>query len=308
LPSITVYGGALAPRGIDRPGTGRDTHSPTAFVADMGAAYRASGRSGPIMDAFAFHPYMDNSSQPPTFAHPSSTTIELPDYAKLVAQLGTAFDGTAQRGSTLPILFDEFGVETVVPADKASLYTGTEPATTRPVDTRRQALYYAQALQLAYCFPNLVGILVFHVVDERPLSAWQSGLYYADGTVKPSAATVRLAVGQARRGILARCDGLALTPKASVLYPSGGAVTAPQLSFRLTCDLDCAYEARVLNVARGSTTLAGSGSAVGGVQTRVRFRPARLAPGSYRITLRLTAPVNTGPPALLQGPVFRVPG
>src|SRR5438105_7004709 len=58
-PTITVLGGAVSPRGVDRPNTGRDTHSPTAFVADMGAAYRAGGRTRPIMDEFAFHPYGD---------------------------------------------------------------------------------------------------------------------------------------------------------------------------------------------------------------------------------------------------------
>src|ERR687884_1255818 len=125
-PSITVLGGAVSPRGIDRPNTGRDTHSPTAFIADMGTAYRASGRTKPIMDQFAFHPYGDNSSQPPTFQHPNSTSISIADYGKLVALLGTAFDGTAQRGSSLPIVYDEYGVETQIPSTKQSLYTGSE--------------------------------------------------------------------------------------------------------------------------------------------------------------------------------------
>src|SRR5919197_6363404 len=115
-PKITVLGGAVSPRGIDRPNTGRDTHSPTAFITDMGAAYRAaSGRTKPIMDEFAFHPYGDNSSQPPDFQHASSTSIGLGDYDKLVALLGAAFDGTAQAGSTLPIVSDQYGVETPVP-------------------------------------------------------------------------------------------------------------------------------------------------------------------------------------------------
>ena len=35
-----------------------------------------------------------------------------------------AFDGTAQPGSKLPILYAEFGVESQIPAAKASLYTG----------------------------------------------------------------------------------------------------------------------------------------------------------------------------------------
>ena len=66
-PSVRVWGGALAPRGIDRPNTGRDTHSPTKFIADLGAAYRASGRTSRIMDGLAIHPTA-NSSIAPTFA------------------------------------------------------------------------------------------------------------------------------------------------------------------------------------------------------------------------------------------------
>src|SRR5581483_1495147 len=61
-PHSTVYGGALAPRGIDKAGTIRPTHSPTAFITDLGTAYRDSGRDMPIMDAFAMHPYPENSS------------------------------------------------------------------------------------------------------------------------------------------------------------------------------------------------------------------------------------------------------
>src|SRR5262245_19002971 len=123
-PTITVYGGALSPRGVDKPNTGRDTHSPTAFIADLGAAYRASGRTAPIMDGFALHPYGEASNVKPDVTHPKSTSIGLADYSKLVTLLGQAFDGTAQPGSTLPILYDEYGVESDIPDTKASLYTG----------------------------------------------------------------------------------------------------------------------------------------------------------------------------------------
>src|SRR6185312_422986 len=47
---VFIIGGSVSPRGIDRPGTGRDTHSPTAFITDMGTAYRALKRNRPIMD------------------------------------------------------------------------------------------------------------------------------------------------------------------------------------------------------------------------------------------------------------------
>ena len=146
-PTTRVWGGALAPRGVDRPGTGRDTHSPVAFLKDMGVAYRASGRTLPIMDGLAFHPYADSSGQSPDTPHPKSTTIGLADYDRLIQTLATAFDGTAQAGTTLPILYDEFGVESQIPAGKAKAYTGAEPATTKPVDEITQGQYYERALR-----------------------------------------------------------------------------------------------------------------------------------------------------------------
>ncbi len=61
-PDVRVWGGALAPRGIDRPFSGRDTISPTRFLRELGEAYRKSRRALPIMDGFSFHPYPLNSS------------------------------------------------------------------------------------------------------------------------------------------------------------------------------------------------------------------------------------------------------
>jgi hypothetical protein len=139
-PTVTVYGGALAPRGTDRAGTQRDTHSPTVFLADMGAAYRKSGLKSPVMDALAIHPYPIDSSVPPAkWTNPVNAYIGLGDYAKLVSTLGKAFDGTGQPGSTLPILYAEFGIETQIPHAKAPLYTGKEPATTKATSEATQA-------------------------------------------------------------------------------------------------------------------------------------------------------------------------
>ena len=92
--------------------------------------------------------------------------------------------------STLPIWYDEFGVESQIPPAKQALYTGTEPATTKPVAEATQAAYYRQAVQLVFCQPNVRGLFLFHTVDEKDLAGWQSGLYYADGTPKSSLAAV----------------------------------------------------------------------------------------------------------------------
>jgi hypothetical protein len=305
-PSIEVLGGALSHAGVDKPNTGRDTHSPTVFIQDMGAAYRASGRSAPIMDAFAFHPYMLRSDEPPTLTH-TDTTITIADYPRLVATLGQAFDGTAQKGSTLPIVYTEFGVESQTPSDKASLYTGTEPPTVHPVDETTQAQYYAQALQLAFCQPNVKAFLLFSLLDETAHAGWQSGVYYADGTPKSSLVPVRNAADAVRRNTIA-CAGLQVTPRVGVRwFPNGRPTTEPStFPISLICDVDCSYRVRIERAATHSTTLSLKGKATGRVLNTVEFAQSRLRPGAYRITVSAQATTNVGPPATASSPVFVV--
>jgi hypothetical protein len=206
---IQVIGGALAPRGSDRPGTKRDTHSPTKFIDDLGEAYRASHRSKPIMDAFAIHPYMRTSKLPPTDTHARSTTITIADYRKLVILLAGAFDGTAQRGQDLPVYYTEFGVQTVVPAAHRGAYTDLKsPSAVDAVDPQTQARYYGEALQLAACQPTVKGLFVFHTFDERDLAGWQSGLFYADQKPKPSLPAFRNPAAEARAASLTHCSGV----------------------------------------------------------------------------------------------------
>jgi hypothetical protein len=295
-PDVRVFGGAISPRGIDRPGTGRDTHSPTVFIQDLGTSYRASGLTGPVMDALAIHPYPENSTVPPTFAHPNTTPIGIADYTKLVGLLTTAFDGTGQPGSTLPILYAEFGVETQIPAAKASLYTGTEAPTIKPVPESTQGDFYKQAIALSFCQPTVMGLLIFHAFDESALDRFQSGLYYADGTPKPDLPVVRDAVRQSRGGVIARCPELELTPQAKVVYPRIRSIGLGTAAVAITCDIDCNVYARLERLPRHSTTIATRAKVLAGERTLVPFRRLRLAPGQYRFTVRLTAPVNVGPP------------
>ena len=81
---LTVVGGSLAPRGGDDPSASRQTHSPTSFIKDLGSAYRASGRTKPLMDMFSIHVYGESPKIPPSFRHPHTTSIGIADYDKLV--------------------------------------------------------------------------------------------------------------------------------------------------------------------------------------------------------------------------------
>jgi hypothetical protein len=202
-PDITVYGGALAPRGADNPEAPRQTQSPAAFIRDIGKAYRASGRTKPIMDVFAIHPYLERSQLPPTTEHPVGMAIGLADYDKLRGLLGEAFDGTAQKGSDVPVAYTEFGVQTTIPPEHQEPYTNLQsPLAFDAVDEATQAEYYREAFALASCQEGVTGFLIFHLIDEPDLNRWQSGIYYADGEPKSSLDEVRKAAEEALDGKL----------------------------------------------------------------------------------------------------------
>jgi hypothetical protein len=149
---------------------------------------------------------MEASRFPPTGRHPQNTTITIADYPKLVALLDEAFHGTAQPGERLPIFYTEFGVQTRVPVQKRRFYVDLDsPARRDAVPFRVQAAYYRRALQLAYCQPTVRGLFVFHTFDEPGLEGWQSGLYFADRTPKPSLAPFKRAVADLRNGRFPPC-------------------------------------------------------------------------------------------------------
>ena len=100
-PTATVIGGALDSRGTDDPAGARQAHSPTTFIRDLGAAYRASGRTTPIMDVFDQHVYADNSSLPPSMPHTAGNDDRRRRLheARVAARRGLRRDGAARVDS-----------------------------------------------------------------------------------------------------------------------------------------------------------------------------------------------------------------
>ena len=100
-----------------------------------------------------------------------------------------------------------------------------------------QAEYYRQAIQLAFCQPKVEGMFLFHAVDEKALAAWQSGLYYADGTPKTS-----LAAGARVDGPVAARRRRPL-PRDAARGPTRG--RPARRGADAECDLDCSYVAQL---------------------------------------------------------------
>jgi hypothetical protein len=309
-PNLNVIGAALSPRGGDNGLGVRPTHSPTTFIKDMGAAYRASGRTAPIMDAFAIHPYPENSAQPPSIAHPKSTTIGLADYSKLVKTLGQAFKGTAQQGTTLPIVYDEFGVQTTIPGSKTHDYTNLNTKVAKDaVSETKQADYYRQAITLAYCQPNVVGMMIFHVSDESDGNAWQSGLYYADDTPKSSLKAVRATVEAADAGTLSKCPGATSTSfLQTTTLPQTGHFAADNTSWGgdVTCTKWCTYEARIETFPEGVVVQRLKADGPPNTFVPVVFPAQPLDPGTYRMVMRVWAYGRIGTAIVRFGQPFTV--
>jgi hypothetical protein len=283
---VNVIGGALSPRGGDKADAARPTHSPSRFITDLGLAYRATHRRLPIMDMFAIHPYAIPSRLPPTLQHPRTTTIGIADYPKLVRLLTTAFRGTAQRGETLPIVYDEFGYQSQIPQAKQALYTHLRsPAAKDAIPESLQAAYYRRAFALAACQPTVAGLLIFHVSDERDARAWQSGVYYANGTPKSSLASIRNASLAAQSGVLAHCATVKTTHNLTGVTFHDPTTTPSALNVDLTCTLPCSYQLRVLDASTGTAVASADSNAVGN-QT-ITIPTAGLDAGSYQYALRV---------------------
>jgi hypothetical protein len=208
-PGINIAAPATSPDGNDNPyAVSNISHSPANFILDMGAAYRASGRTRPIFDTIVHHPYPVSNDERPYLMHPGSHFLGEGDWNRLVATYQTAFAGTAQPvpGNCLPTLpcvpiwYLEIGVQTSIRPGDPSYYglenvrtvpetSGGEagspsPPATTPVPDQGTQLAYS--LRLAYCQPYVQAAFNFLVRDDPNLNGYQSGLFSAGWRQKGS--------------------------------------------------------------------------------------------------------------------------
>ncbi len=196
-PDIQVIGMGLAPRSVSASST-----KPLDFVRAVGAAFRASHRTTPIMDALAVHPYPNPNASPPPppdramYEDPAFFGIKQLDRVKQAVY--DAFRGTPQPTTLngLQFVVDEIGYQSNETGNPQ--YTGTESSPA--VSEQQQAAYYARVVQMYACDPTIADVLFFHLVDEANLNVlptsggWQSGLEYPDGSPKPSFGAVQQAI------------------------------------------------------------------------------------------------------------------
>ena len=170
-------------------------HAPVAFLRALAAAYRASGRTHPLVDAFGHNPYPLRAGETPG-AHHANDFLGEGDYTRLAATLRAGFAGTAQR--SLAVWYLEDGYQSEVPADVRHSYHGRE--TVQLVTPQVQAARVAAAIRLAACQPLVRAFFNFELVDEGRLAGWQSGLIWRGARPKPAAGAFAAASREAAAG------------------------------------------------------------------------------------------------------------
>jgi hypothetical protein len=166
-------------------------HSPEAFLSAVAAAYRASGRTRPLVDAFGHNPYPADAAEPPDTRHPLGFVGE-GDYDRLMQVLRTGF------GHMPDVWYLEDGFQSQVPTTLQHHYTGRENIV--PLTPALQAERLGAAIRLASCQPHVRAFFNFELADEVRLNGWQSGLVWRGVRLKPAAAAFAAAARRAASG------------------------------------------------------------------------------------------------------------
>ena len=270
--------------------------APAKWITDLAAAYRAMGRAKPIFDTFGYIPKALGSSERPWAKHAGTTAYGIGDYDALVAALTTGFEGTAQPvpgASGTSIWYLAQGYQSASDSAHAGQYSGTE-SDTAPVPAFSanegsdsgsgpgvdQPLQLADAMKIAYCQPFVGAFFNFHLVDEKDLAGWQSGVYYPDGTPKPAY--------QALRGTTREVNANAVTCGSANGMPQRGTpfkeVGAPLKITGLKTTALAAYGATITwQTSSSSTTRVSYGVVDFGVPTA--WAPVGMAGGDPAATL-----------------------
>jgi hypothetical protein len=331
-PSIDVIGIGLSPRGNDNPNASSNiSRSPVRFLHDLGVAYRASGRTKPLMDALAFHPYPAKNTDVPLTGY-TWPNAGLPNLNRIKQAVWDAFNGTAQptfkeTGKTSfspPLQFDldELGWQVAVQPQLAGLYTGAENVPT--IDESTQASDYSQSIQSAECDPDVASLNFFLLRDEPELTRWQSGLERVDGSHRPSYDAVKQTIA----GTGGKCQGIVTTWKhmAGLVFPAvaWGNLKTVRLArttawaIKAGAQEEATYKAgifkattkkaqilKALRTGRPKPLLAASGTIK--AKTRVvAFPHRRLKAGRYVYAIRMLATMNPARTTLLVSRPFTV--
>ena len=209
-PATTVIGVGLSPRGNDKPDAASNiSTSPVRFLAALGAWYRSSGRTQPLMDGFSFHPYPNKATDAIEVGYqwPGAGFVNL---ARVKQALWDAFAGTAQPTTVegLKLYLDEVGWQ----VDTSFLPDYVDAENVPVTNELTQADVYAKLVRRAACDTDVAEVNIFGFYDDRDRRGFQAALHRADGTPRPAADAVRRALQEP-----AACVATSWTPARRVV-------------------------------------------------------------------------------------------
>jgi hypothetical protein len=184
-----VIGFGLSPRS-----NGPSQTAPIPFIAGVGAAYRASGRTAPIMDQLSIHPYPNPNSptDSPDVGYAATNNYGVPNLARVKQAIYDAFNGTGQPTTVNGLTFriDELGWQT----DTTAYPQYYNQENVRVVSEQQQAAFLQETAEKYFaCDPTITDVELFLLVDEPTRNGrsqdgstvlgggWQSGLLTAGG-------------------------------------------------------------------------------------------------------------------------------
>jgi hypothetical protein len=309
-PAIRVIGLGLSPRGGDKPNAPDNVStSPVRFLHGLGKAYRASGRTQPIMDELAFHPYPDHDRDAllKGYRWPNAG---IPNLGRIKQAFWDAFRGTAQplfpegtSSNGLKFRLDEVGWQVGVDPAAAGAYFGLENVL--PTDEANQSRIYADAVRYLACDASVGSVLFFLLRDEPNLNRWQAGLVRADGTRRPSFDSVKAAVAETA----GRCPGAMRSWRhttrvegARVKWPRQRRLPARRLTLALVLNAeeDARFEA---GLYKGGRRIARQVGGVNAYRSRIVRFSKRFRPGRYTFRVTLKAQLNAGRKSSFSAPL-----
>jgi hypothetical protein len=188
-PAANVIAMGLSPRASTS-----ESNEPIVFLRDVAKAYRASGRTTPIMDQLSVHPYPNPSSPAdgPQVGYPNPDRFGVPNLDRVKQAVYDGFNGSAQPTTLngLTFVVDEIGWQT----DTSTLSQYVNPENVTVISEQTQADYLKTLITKYYaCDPTVVGVQLFLLADEKYRNGrdetgkyigggWQSGLLTAGGS------------------------------------------------------------------------------------------------------------------------------
>jgi hypothetical protein len=188
---------------------------------------------------------------------------------------------------------DELGWQVRVLPAAAGAYHGRESV--RPTTESSQSTIYSSAIRYLACDASVRSALFFLLRDEPDLERWQAALVRADGSQRPSYASVRSTIAQTGGRCPGRMRSWRHTTKvigAKVRFPRKRVLPARRLTVAVVANAeeDATLEAGLYRGNRRVLRLRTTAKAYRSKVVRIsnRFRPGR-----YTIRVTMRAALNT---------------